>query len=70
MLMFFLRLLWISAETRRIGAIQGAANPVIESPPTYVAHRPEQTEYGCRTGPSLPISPGPGNKKAPVPAAG
>ncbi len=70
MLMFFLRLLWISAETRRGGAIQGAATPAIIRPPARVARRPEQTEYGSRKGPPSPISPGPGNKKAPVPAAG
>lgn len=50
MLMFFLRLLWISAVVRRGSATQGAAISVIERPPEHVAHRPEQTEYGREWG--------------------
>lgn len=39
---FLLRLLWISAETRQGGALQGAAIPVISRPPDPV----EQMDYG------------------------
>ncbi|MET3998848.1 hypothetical protein ABIE60_000823 [Marinobacterium sp. MBR-109] len=39
---FILRLLWISAETRLGGAIQGASIPVIRRPPDPV----EQMDYG------------------------